>query len=132
MSAENVEIVRNMWDSWGRGDAEAALSDFDEAIEWEPAADEPDARTARGLDGVMKLVGSWNATFEDFTGEPQEFIDAGDLVVVPLHFTGRMRGTQSEVSLDETHVYTLRDGRIVHIREYRTKAEALAAFGLDE
>jgi uncharacterized protein len=132
MSAENVEVVRRSWEAWGAGDAAAALACFDPAVEWEPAADEPDARTAHGHEGVMELVRSWNETFEDFTGRPLEFIDAGNTVIVPMSFSGRMRGTQSEVELKETQVYTLHDGLIVSLREYRTKEEALAALRLDE
>ena len=132
MSAENVEIVRRSWEAWKQGDAAAGLSCYHPDIVWEPAEDEPDSHTARGLDEVVELMGRWVGSFEDFAGEPLDFIDAGDNIVVEMVFTGRPRGSQQEVTLRETQVFTLRDGLIVHVREYRTKDEALAALGLDE
>jgi ketosteroid isomerase-like protein len=132
MSAENIEIVRRSWEAWKQGDGGAALSCYDRDIVWEPAEDEPDSHTARGVTEVIELMGRWVGSFEGFTGEPLEFIDAGDDIVVPMVFTGRPHGSEQEVTLQETQVFTLRDGLIVRVREFRTKAEALAALGLDE
>jgi uncharacterized protein len=132
MSAENVEVVRGSWEAWSRGDPSAALSYLDEQIVWEPAEDEPDSHTARGVSEVVELIGRWAASFEDFSGEPLEFIDAGDDVVVPMLFTGRPHGSEQAVTLPETQVFTLRDGKIVRVREFRTNEQALAALGLDE
>ena len=131
MSAENVELVRRSAEAWSRGDIEGALSYLDEAVVWEPAEDEPDARAAHGVDEVMKLIGRWMASFEDFASEPQEFIDAGEHVVVPMLFTGRPHGSAQSVTLPETQVFTIREGKITRVREFRTKDEALAALGLD-
>ena len=131
MSGENVEVVRRSWAAMDRGDLAEALSYLDEAIEWEPAEDEPDARIARGVAEVASLLAEWYGSFEDFSGAPEDFIDAGGHVVVPIVFTGRPHGSDAVVTVEETQVYTVRDGRIVRVREYRTKAEALAALGPD-
>ena len=131
MSAENVEIVRATQEAWSRGDAEEAVAYLDDAIEWEMAEDEPDARTLRGIPDVLAMIGGWIRSFDDFSVEVLERIDAGDDVVVPVTVTGRPRGSAGVVTIPETQVFTVRDGRIVRVREYRTKAEALAALGLD-
>ena len=43
---------------------------------------------------------------------------------------GRPHGSERTVEVPETQVYTVHDGKIVEVREYRTKSEALQAVGL--
>ena len=43
----------------------------------------------------------------------EEFIDAGDRVVVSAYFKGRGRGSGIEVAARFYDVYTLRDGKVV-------------------
>jgi ketosteroid isomerase-like protein len=131
MSRENVDVVRASFEAWGRGDPAAALACFDEAVEWEIAEDEPDARTLHGLEEIGRWLAEWASSFEDFSAEGQDFIDAGDHVVVPMLISGRPRGGGPLVTVEETQVHTLRHGVIVRVREFRTQEEALQAVGLD-
>ena len=66
--------------------------------------------------------------------KPIEFIGAGKQVVVPLEWSGRGKGSGAEVAerQGETWVFTVRDGKIAVVTEYRLKAEALEAVGLRE
>jgi ketosteroid isomerase-like protein len=61
-----------------------------------------------------------------------EFIDAGDRVVMPMTARGRPHGSAQTVEVAETQVYTVRNGKIVEVREYRTKAGALKVVGLSQ
>ena len=62
----------------------------------------------------------------------QEFIDAGDKVVVPVRFGGRAVHTGIAVAFDVVHICTARDGRWTRLDMYASKAEALKAVGLEE
>jgi ketosteroid isomerase-like protein len=64
--------------------------------------------------------------------EAKEFIDAGDCVLVPVRLTGRGRASGVSFEDHEVHVFRLRDRKIIEVREYREKAEALEAVGLAE
>jgi ketosteroid isomerase-like protein len=70
--------------------------------------------------------------FEQFWVEPQEIIDAGDKVIVPVRFGGRARHTGLEVRFEVVHVCTARDGKWTRIDMYVSKADALEAVGLRE
>jgi ketosteroid isomerase-like protein len=59
-----------------------------------------------------------------------ELIDAGDQVVAVVRLHGRVKGSDQEVDMLETHVWTGRDGKATEVREYPTKADALKAIGL--
>jgi ketosteroid isomerase-like protein len=64
--------------------------------------------------------------------KPEEFIDAGDRMVVPLQLGGKARHTGIEVEFSVVHVVTLRDEKAVRIDVYAEMSEALEAVGLRE
>jgi ketosteroid isomerase-like protein len=130
MSHENVEIVRRVFEAWSRGELDLALSAMAETIEWQVAEDEPDVRTLHGRAEIRAMVEGWAGSFEEFSGTPQGFIDAGEHVIIPIVFTGSVRGSDARVSVEETQVYTVQAGTVTKVREYRTKSEALEAVGL--
>ena len=64
---------------------------------------------------------------------PLDFIDRGKQVVVPLQWGGRGKGSGVEfIESEETWVFTVRDGTVIHIREYAELNSALEAAGLSE
>jgi ketosteroid isomerase-like protein len=64
--------------------------------------------------------------------EPQEFLDAGEFVVVALHARARRRGIGVPVDIPMFHVFEMRDGRVQRGRAYLDRAEALEAAGVRE
>ena len=48
------------------------------------------------------------------------------------HTWARASGSRIEISQDLTHVWTLRDRKVIRLDTYSTKAEALEAVGLSE
>jgi uncharacterized protein len=126
MSEENVEVVRRLFETYNQGDFDAALACLAPDVVYETGQELP----ARGPDEVRAMWERWEFDWEAIGTEPEEFIDAGDRIVVTVHYTGRGRGSGIDLD-DRLHdVYTLRDGRIVHKAEYRDRFEALAAAGL--
>jgi ketosteroid isomerase-like protein len=64
---------------------------------------------------------------------PLEYIHTGGHVVVPLRWGGLGIGSGAAFAeREETWVFTLRDRKIHHVREYPTKKEALEAVGRRE
>jgi ketosteroid isomerase-like protein len=135
MSEENVEVVRAAWEAWERGDMEAIFEFYDPAIVWDQThygAGGPSG-TYHGHDGVKRFFREWLAPFESYYAHAEEFIDAGEGVVVRLRQGGR--GTQSRVEVEMPpywQVYRLRDGLAVRIEVYSDKKEAVKAVGLAE
>jgi uncharacterized protein len=132
MSQEVLEMVRAGYEAYNRGDIEAALAPLHPSIEWWPAADEPITAPYRGHAGYRKLVAGAREAVPDLQLEVEELFATGECVVVCVHFWGRGRESGVPVEIRETHVARLRDGKIIEVREYREKAEALAAVGLSE
>ena len=65
-----------------------------------------------------------------FRNEAEEFIDAGDRVVVYVHLRGLLKGSPFEVESKRADVYTFLDGKIIRIENYSDRGEALEAVGL--
>jgi ketosteroid isomerase-like protein len=139
MSEENVEIVRRAFEASRRpdqreGDDPEAIFEFlDPTIVWEVRPDFPDAETYTGYEGMRRLFATFREALDETWYRPLEFIDGGDQIVVPLRWGGRGRGSGIEIAeSEEFWVFTLRNGLIVHVREYADRNPALEAAGLSE
>jgi ketosteroid isomerase-like protein len=128
MSQENVEVVRRAFafEVYGRGDPAEALADFDPDLVWNPVEEAP----SHGPNAVRDYYERWESSWEELQVNAEEFIDAGDRVVVTAYFRGRGRGSGVEVDTRFNEVYTLRDGKIVRIDEFTEREKALEAAGL--
>ena len=126
-----MEIVRSGYQSFNRTH-KLDVDAFHPNIEWHTRDDLPDSGTHRGHDGVGQLLSSWVEAFEDLRVDPEELIDADELVVAVVRLRGRIRGSGQDVEMEETHVWRHLDGKATEVREYQTKAEALKAVGLAE
>ena len=69
--------------------------------------------------------------FREMWIEPEEFIDAGDKLVVPVRFGGQARHTGIELEFTFVHVWTMRDGKSIRMDVFETRREALEAVGRD-
>jgi ketosteroid isomerase-like protein len=131
MSRENVEVVRRSYDAYVSGDLESALAPFDAEIVISDH-DLPDSGEYRGLDGLARWQGDWEASWDSWRWEPEEFIDAGDRVVAVLRVHAKGRGSGVDVERVDGAVWTLRDGKCIRLDYYGSRAEALEAAGLSE
>ena len=137
MSHENVELARRGYvalnDAYKTGDFQSAIQEFcDPEIVLMPSGILPESSEMHGHEGLLRFAALQTEVFEEFWVEPQEFIDAGDRVVVPVRFGGLAQHTGLEVVFDVVHVCTARDGKWTRIDMYVTKADALEAVGLRE
>jgi ketosteroid isomerase-like protein len=131
MSRENVEIVREAWDAWSRGDMAALFEFYDPGIEWDMSHSYiPDMGVFHGHEGIREFFGEWRAFFAEYWAEAQEFIEVGDSVIVKVHQGGRGRSSSVGVEMPAYwQLYRLRDGRAVRVEIYRDEEEARTAAG---
>jgi ketosteroid isomerase-like protein len=138
MSQENVKLVSRMLESLSplrTEELQSILEEFiDPDIDWravEGAVD--DVGGMRGTEAVRLYMEDWLDAFNDLTLTPDELIEVDvDRVLVCLRLGGRARRSGIETQLSFAVVYTIRDGRLVTVREYATKEEAVKALGLSE
>ena len=130
MSQENLEVVCEMVRAWARGDRDAARAAFDPEVTWVmPVIDNP---VSVGVAAMEQAVETWRREWADYGIEIEEAIDVGDQIVVATKQRGT--GTASGAYVEQPHfgVYAVRDSKIVRVEFFDTKAEALAAAGVEE
>ena len=130
MSRENVEIISSIYDGWLAGDM--ALDKFDPDIAIIESDTIPGTPSAHGIDAVQRYIESFPDYWAEIRFEPEEFIDAGEQVVVVARLVGRGRKSGVEVARTWAYVWTLRAGRALRMEAYADRAEALKAAGLAE
>ncbi len=132
MSEQNVETVRVAFEAFNRGDQERMAELVDPEVEFHGTVGGlEEGRVARGQSQIDETFEAEDLeAWEERRLEPEEFIDAGDSVVVLVHEYRRGRGSGVELESDTAIVIGLRDGRVVRIQGYMDRAAALEAAGL--
>ena len=128
MSAESVEIVRAALEAFRRGDVDEALEHVHP--EMVSARVDLDGAVFHGRDGLLALMADWTEGFEEWSYEAEEFVDAGDHVVVRLHQWGRGIGSGVPVDGDYWLTYAFEDGDVTRFTIYSDKQQAFASVGL--
>jgi ketosteroid isomerase-like protein len=130
----NVEVVKGVYEAFGRGDIPSVLAAFDPDIEWREAEGnpyEPEGNPWFGGDAItqnlfMRLGSEWDS----FTVSPKEFHDAGDTVVVECRYTGAYNATGKSLDAQVCHVWKLRDGKITSFQQYLDTAQVQDVMGV--
>jgi ketosteroid isomerase-like protein len=118
MSQENVEIVRELYEGWTRGDFRVGLDHFGHDFRFIiDTVVSPTPGEWRGVDAMRK---SWRQQLEPWdgyrTGPIEHLIESGDDVVALSRQHGR--GKHSGVEIDSgvwAAVFSFRDGKIVRL-----------------
>ena len=134
VSRENVEIMRGIYGELARGNFWALAPLLDPEVEWVWAPEYRRLvgdRVYQGPEGVETATREWFEAWDRYSLEAEDFIDAGESVVVLSHGHAR---TKQGVELEHrgAEVWTLRDGKVVRMRAYGHRADALEAAGLSE
>jgi ketosteroid isomerase-like protein len=131
----NADTVRSMFDAFARRDMAASAEPLHPEIVWDVSRVPMDDLRGvyHGREEVTGFWRGWLAAWETIEPGEYELIDGGDRVIVWLE--GQMnRGRASGVELPQPaygFVWTFRDGLAVRMELHTSKAEALAAAGLE-
>jgi ketosteroid isomerase-like protein len=132
VSQENVEIVRLATQAHRLHDNETALSLYDPEVEMQIPDFDGTVQFYRGVDGIQAWYRDLLEAVTDFTTTVDEFIDGGSEVIAVLRQSGQGRRSGAPFERRETHVWSVREGKLWRLRTYRDRAEALRAVGLEE
>ena len=126
---------RRAMEAYSRGDYDAAVLDFDPAIEWSvDLSVTPDATTYHGHEGVKRFWDTWAEAISGMELEIEECRGIGqDRVLAIVRARGIGAGSGAPVASPRfSEIADFRDGRVVKVRVYGGVAAALEAAGLRE
>ena len=125
MSEATVELIRSIYARWADGaSARDLIAEDMEYVNPHYAVESGTRRERRALASIRDV-------YPDFRVEPEQFLDAGDQVVV----IGTAHGTAAsgvQAQWQQGYVWTVRDGKAVRFAWFSDPAEALEAAGLPE
>jgi len=132
MSAADVEIVREMFETFNRGEYEEATAMLHERVEMYQASEIPDTGTYLGRDEFVRGLSRWLSGFEPgFQYVPEEMVDAGDLVFMAILLRGVGRGSGVKLEQRIFHVWEVRDGKPFRVHVFWEEQEARRVAGLE-
>jgi ketosteroid isomerase-like protein len=116
----NLDIVRRSYDAFARHDLDGVMADMHPEIVWHQAQGLPHGGTYRGLDEVKRnifdpLDEEW---WDGFTADPDEFLDAGENVIVVGRYRGAAKATGKQLDVPFVHIWTLEGGTAIRFRQY--------------
>ena len=127
MSRENVEIVREALESALGGNQERMAQLVDPKVEFHGTVGGlQEGQIAHGQSEIDQTFESEDLeAWEERRLEAEEFIDAGDNVVVLLHEYRRGKGSGVELETETAVVVAVSGGRVVRIQGYMDREAAL-------
>jgi ketosteroid isomerase-like protein len=130
--AENVEVIRGVYEAMNRGDWEAVFENASPDIEWETDPRHPRAGVYRGRAQFRQFVEDIEAPFEQAVIEPERFFARGDVVVAFIRIRRQPAGSTAEVEIRIGELWTFRNSELVRGQGFGEREKALEAAGLSE
>jgi ketosteroid isomerase-like protein len=126
----NVQIIKTVYDAFGRGDIPAVLGAMAPTIEWYEAEGnpyQPSGAAWVGPDAILQnLFTRIGAEWEYFRVVPRAFHDAGDTVIVEIRYEGKYTPTGRTMDAQACHLFTLRAGKVTKVQQYADTAQLQA------
>jgi ketosteroid isomerase-like protein len=126
MSSANVEVVKASMDAAQAENVEAALAGYAEDVVFHPLVAGP----YHGRQGVVEQMMTWMAEFDDFWFESEDYLDAGERVVLLWRQGGKGKSSGVEVMTEGATVMVVVGGFIREAFVYSDRDKALRSAGL--
>ena len=119
--ADNVALVEQAYEAFGRGDVETVLGLFSENIEWSEAENSPfwPGRAFHGPQEVVQEVfARLGAETTDFRISTSRILGCGETVLVEGRYSGTWNANGTSFDLQMAHVWDFENGKVVGWQQY--------------
>jgi uncharacterized protein len=119
----NVDTARSAYDAFARGDLAALQDSFAEDAVWVTSDELPLGGEVKGRDAVLANFAQIPNYWSSFSVEPEEFIDAGEYVIV----RGTQRASNDKGSFEAPFVHVIKydeNGKTVRGEFFTDSAKA--------
>ena len=121
MSNETVAVVRAIYDAFAAGDVPKVVSLMAPDMEWNEAENFPyaDGNPYRGPDAILAgIFARLGSEWDGFAAVPDEYLDAGDSVVVLGRYRGTYKATGRAIDAQMAHLWRVRGGRAAAFQQF--------------
>jgi ketosteroid isomerase-like protein len=129
VESDTIRQLREGYAAFNRGEYEEVLEQWDPEVAVHDRPEVPDPRDYEGLEGARQAFAGVVELFAEYEIEPVEFIDGGEQVVAVLRQRGRGRSSGVEVEGEIVHVWNVKEGKVMDLRAFSSKQDALEHLG---
>ena len=124
-----IQALRRIYAALSRWDIDEFASEVTHDFEFVLPETLPWGGTRHGHDGVQAYATIFRDHVDGQWADPDDFIDAGDLIVVLGRLRGRAKASGQTFEVRFAHVWSLSDGMPSRCRSYFDTAPIMAALG---
>ncbi len=132
MSQENVDALRPVYVEWAKGNFTPQFDVYAPDMDWGFSSEWPESGLESEIGGKSGRLREFLRPWEGWRCEAEEYVDAGDHVVVFCRFRGTGKESGVEVDTQGAHVWSMRDGRAARLEIFSSRQRALESVGLTE
>ena len=132
MPNENVELIRAVYSDFEAGNIPGVLAAMAPDMVWNEAENFPyaDGNPYRGADAILSGVfARLGSEWDGFAAVPEEFLDAGDTVVVLGRYRGTHKASGRPMDAQMAHIWRVRDGKVAAFQQYTDTLQAARVTG---
>jgi ketosteroid isomerase-like protein len=126
----NLELAKELYAGFARGDIPTVMAGFQPAIEWREAEGNPyqlDGAAWVGPQAVLeRLLMSLGSDWEGFAVTVRTLHDAGEHIVMEGRYTGKYKPSGKSLDAQMCHVLRFRDGKLSSFQQYVDTAQLQA------
>ena len=117
--------LQQAYAAFNRGNIDAAVRILDPGIEWIEPPEFPGGGTYHGVEGAKMYLTQSRASAAEVISEPEQFIPAGNRIVVFVHARVLPKGSNTWQDVRLADVYTFHNGRATKMRAFAKREDAL-------
>lgn len=121
MSNETVAVVRAIYDAFAAGDVPKVVALMAPDMVWNEAENFPyaDGNPYRGPDAILGgIFARLGSEWDGFAAVPDEYLDAGDSVVVLGRYRGTYKATGRAIDAQMAHLWRVQGGKAAAFQQY--------------
>ena len=125
------EAIKDLYAAINRNDISAAPRILDQEIEWAEPPEFHMGGSRRGLAAVRAHLTEARASWAEGSCKVERLLVAGDRIIVFVHVHVRLKHEVEWRDGDVTDVHTFRGGKIISVRTFDNREQALEWAGVE-
>jgi uncharacterized protein len=122
---QRISILRDAYAAFNRGDIDAAVQSLNPNIEWCEPTEFPGGGSYHGREGAKQYLTNSRASVAEVISEPEQFIPAGDRMVVFVYARVRPKDSATWQEVRLADVYLFRDLTPIQMKAFADRQAAV-------
>jgi uncharacterized protein len=122
---QRILILRDAYAAFNRGDIDTAVQSLDPNIDWSEPTEFPGGGSYHGREGAKQYLTNSRASVAEVISEPEQFIPAGDRMVVFVYARVRPKDSATWQEVRLADVYLFRDLTPIQMKAFADRQAAV-------